>query len=133
TAHYPQRKILRAAARNNTFASMFGQIIEPQIKVASRFNGDRAMCPTRRETLAPRIGQTVSGEKKTIVNVEGYTQTVTVERCDANAECFKGGTFSGQDNFECRTHYVNIGMVVYNKDGSIGIEHFPVAAGCYCS
>ncbi|KAI4460184.1 hypothetical protein MML48_6g00018626 [Holotrichia oblita] len=135
TANYPEADILKAVSKNSSFSSMFGTIIQPTIKLRSRFMDNANMCPTTTLTYTPRIGKNINGEEKTIVNIDGYTQFITVELCGyvKDAKCFENAVVPDQDDFECQTHYVIIRLVVYNSNGELDIEHFPLPAGCYCS
>lgn len=82
TVNYPEEQILKALSKEKRFASMFGTITAPAIKIQNRFGiGPSNVCPTREITYPPRFGKNVNGEQRFIVNIDGHTQMVHSKVC----------------------------------------------------
>ncbi|GJQ81638.1 spz [Trypoxylus dichotomus] len=130
TENYPSEDILAALKADKIFQSMFGDVFRPN---ESSGNSGRNICPSRQITYRPTSGRTITNKIKNIVNVDGYSQFVTVEVCEEDAKPSIDCIMPVGYKFDCETQYVIIRLVVYDENKKLVKENFSIPSGCACT
>ncbi|KRT81512.1 hypothetical protein AMK59_5783 [Oryctes borbonicus] len=135
TQDYPSDEILVALKEDRSFQAMFGDVFRPNdsLDAEPSENNGRNICPSQQITYRPTSGKTISNSIKKIVNVDGYSQFVTVEVCKEDATPSIDCLTSVGYKFACETQYVIIRLVVFDDNKKLVVENFLIPSGCACT
>ncbi|XP_026476819.1 uncharacterized protein LOC113382798 isoform X2 [Ctenocephalides felis] len=124
--------ILQKEARK--YMDLFGEDqVESVVNVTNRIdsNDDEPLCASKEEIVYPQAAQNKDDQWLYIINQEGYTQGVRIEKCaDTSGQC---GSLQLPLNYEtgCKQKYIYRKLLAVNGTGIVS-DSFRLPSCCAC-